>query len=81
MMMNVWQPHVTATEAGLIYCVEPICASMFAAFLPGWISRFANIDYANERLTHHLLIGGTLVTAANVLIQVEAMLRRRKANQ
>ena len=78
-MMNVWQPHVTATEAGLIYCVEPICASMFAAFLPGWISQFANIDYANERLTKHLLIGGALITAANVLIQIEAIVQRRKA--
>lgn len=80
-LMNVWQPHVTATEAGLIYCVEPICASIFAAFLPGWISRFANIDYADERLTRYLLIGGILITAANILIQVEAMLRRRKVNQ
>ena len=79
MMMNVWQPHVSATEAGLIYCVEPICASIFAAFLPGLISQFASIDYANERLTRHLLIGGILVTVANILIQVEAMWRRRKA--
>jgi drug/metabolite transporter (DMT)-like permease len=79
MMMNIWQPHVTATEAGLIYCVEPICASIFAAFLPGWISRFAHIDYANERMTKNLLIGGALITAANVLIQVEAMLQRRRA--
>jgi len=79
MMMNVWQPHVTATEAGLIYCVEPICASVFAAFLPGWISQFAHIDYANERVTKNLLIGGALITAANVLIQIEAVLQRRKA--
>ena len=78
MLMNVWQPHVTATEAGLIYCVEPISASMFAAFLPGCISRFAHIDYANEHLTKNLIVGGGLITAANVLIQVEAMLQRRK---
>jgi drug/metabolite transporter (DMT)-like permease len=80
MMMNVWQPHVTATEAGLIYCVEPVCASVFAAFLPGWISKFANIDYANEHLTSNLIIGGALITAANVLIQLEAMRQRRKAS-
>jgi drug/metabolite transporter (DMT)-like permease len=77
-LMNIWQPHVTATEAGLIYCIEPICASLFAIVLPGWLSRFANIDYANERITFHLLIGGGLVTAANVLIQMEAMRQRRK---
>jgi drug/metabolite transporter (DMT)-like permease len=78
-MMNVWQPHVTATEAGLIYCVEPICASVFAAHLPGWISQFAHIDYPNEHLTKNLIFGGALVTAANVLIQIEAVLQRRKA--
>ncbi len=77
-VMNVWQPHVTATEAGLIYCVEPLCASVFALFLPGWLSRFAQIDYPNEHLTVNLLVGGGLITAANVFIQIEAMLTRRK---
>ncbi|HEY0552593.1 MAG TPA: DMT family transporter [Verrucomicrobiae bacterium] len=79
MLMNIWQPHVTATEAGLIYCIEPICASLFAVVLPGWLSRFADINYANERITMNLLIGGGFVTAANVLIQIEAMRQRRKA--
>jgi len=76
-MMNLWQPHVTATEAGLIYCVEPVCASAFAAFLPGWISKFAHIDYANERITNNLIMGGALITLANVLIQLDAMRQRR----
>jgi drug/metabolite transporter (DMT)-like permease len=77
-LMNVWQPHVTATEAGLIYCIEPICASLFAVVLPGWLSRFADINYANERITFHLLLGGGLVTAANALIQIDSMRQRRK---
>ena len=77
LMMNVWQPHVTATEAGLIYCVEPICASLFAAFLPGWISKYAHVDYANEGMTRSLFVGGTLITLANVLIQLDAMRQRR----
>lgn len=76
-LMNVWQPHVSATEAGLIYCVEPIFASLLAAFLPGWFSRFAGIDYANERLTRELLLGGGLITVANVLIQFESWRQRR----
>ena len=80
-VMNIWQPHVTATEAGLIYCVEPLCASLFAAVLPAWISRFAHINYPNEHVTIHLLIGGGLITAANVLMQIEAMLQRRKAER
>jgi drug/metabolite transporter (DMT)-like permease len=77
-VMNVWQPHVTATEAGLIYCIEPLCASLFALALPGWISGFANINYPNEPVTIHLLVGGGLITAANVLIQIEATLTARR---
>jgi drug/metabolite transporter (DMT)-like permease len=80
-VMNVWQPHVTATEAGLIYCVEPLYASIFALFIPGWLSRFAHIDYANEKVTWHLIVGGGLITAANVLIQIQAMRARRRAER
>ena len=70
LLMNRWQPHVTATQAGLIYCFEPIFASVFALFLPAWFSGWATIDYANEKLTANLLIGGGLITMANVLIQL-----------
>jgi drug/metabolite transporter (DMT)-like permease len=77
-LMNYWQPHVSATEAGLIYCVEPIFTSFFAAFLPGLLSAFAGINYANEHITKNLIIGGGLITFANVLIQVEAWRQRRK---
>jgi drug/metabolite transporter (DMT)-like permease len=72
LMMNYWQPHVEATRAGLIYCAEPIFASLFALFLPQWFSVFAAIQYANETLTTNLLIGGGLITAANVLILFKA---------
>jgi drug/metabolite transporter (DMT)-like permease len=70
LLMNRWQRHVTATQAGLIYCIEPIFASLFALFLPAWLSQWASIGYPNEKLTVHLLIGGGLITAANVLIQL-----------
>ena len=80
-LMNVWQPYVTATEAGLIYCIEPLFASVFALILPRWISRMAAIDYPNERITSHLLIGGGLITAANVLIQIDALRKRRAAER
>ena len=69
MLMNYWQPCVTATEAGLIYCVEPVFASLLALVLPGWFSQWAGIDYANEQITPHLLLGGALITCANVLLQ------------
>ena len=80
-LMNRWQPHVTATEAGLIYCVEPLVTSSVVLFLPGWISQLTGINYANEIVTPHLLIGGGCITLANVLIQIEAMRQRRKLTQ
>jgi len=67
-LMNHWQRRVSATEAGLIYCVEPVFASVMALFLPEIFSRWADIGYANETLTLRLIIGGGLITAANVLI-------------
>src|SRR6266581_1191176 len=69
-LMNHWQPRVTATEAGLIYCAEPLFASVFALFLPGWLAGPARINYANGTLTRNLLVGGGLITLANVLIQI-----------
>ena len=69
LLMNHWQRRVTATEAGLMYCLEPVFASGFALFLPGWFSNWAAVSYANEELTASQLVGGGLITAANVLIQ------------
>jgi drug/metabolite transporter (DMT)-like permease len=78
-LMNRWQRFVTATEAGLIYCVEPVAASLFALFLPGLLSMLAGVNYANEVVTWRLLVGGALITGANVLIQFEAMTHKPKA--
>jgi len=70
LLANHWQRCVTATEAGLMYCLEPVFASAFALFLPAWFSKWAAVPYANEKLTASLLIGGGLITVANVLIQL-----------
>ena len=70
-IMNHWQPRLPATDAGLIYAVEPLFASLFALFLPQCFGAFGGFRYANERLTANLLIGGGLITAANVLIQLK----------
>jgi drug/metabolite transporter (DMT)-like permease len=70
-LMNTWQPKITATEAGLIYCAEPLFGSGMALFLPEIFSRWAGVDYANETTTWTLLIGGSLITLANVLIQLK----------
>jgi drug/metabolite transporter (DMT)-like permease len=68
-MMNRWQKFVTATEAGLIYSIEPVVASLLALFLPVIFSRWAGINYPNEELTARLFIGGGLITGANLLLQ------------
>jgi drug/metabolite transporter (DMT)-like permease len=67
-LMNCWQRRVSATEAGLIYCAEPVFASFMALFLPEMLSRWAGITYANEELSPRLLVGGGLITVANVLL-------------
>lgn len=71
LIMNRFQPRITATEAGLIYCIEPVFGSLIALFLPAILSRWAGIGYLNETATTHLLIGGGLITAANLLIQLK----------
>ncbi len=70
-LMNAWQPRISETEAGLIYCVEPIFGSVMALFLPAWFSVWAGIEYANESATWTLLAGGGLITLANVLLQLK----------
>jgi drug/metabolite transporter (DMT)-like permease len=70
-LMNAWQPKITATEAGLVYCAEPIFGSVFALFLPALFSAWTLITYPNETATWTLLVGGSLITAANVLIQLK----------
>ena len=67
-VMVRWQPKVTATQAGLIYATEPVFTSIWALFLPGWLSSFAGISYPNEILTWQLLAGGTLILIANILL-------------
>ena len=68
-VMNRWQPQVPATDAGLIYAVEPVFASLFALFLPAWFAALGGFHYPNEKFTLTLVLGGGLITAANVLIQ------------
>ena len=68
--MNKWQRFVPATEAAIIYGAEPVFASVLALFLPEIISKFADIHYANERVTWQLVAGGGLVVGANVLLQI-----------
>ncbi len=70
-LMNTWQPKITATEAGLIYCGEPLFTAIMALFLPAMLSVWIGFNYPNETLTWNLLIGGGLITLANVLLQLK----------
>jgi len=69
-LMNYWQPFLTATQAGLLYCLEPVFASLFALCLPAWYSALSGIHYGNEQLGWGFLLGAALITAANVLLQL-----------
>lgn len=69
-LMNRYQPEVSASEAGIIYGAEPLFASLFALFLPGFFAPLAGVAYLNEQLTDRLLVGGGLVITANVLLQL-----------
>jgi drug/metabolite transporter (DMT)-like permease len=70
LLMNHWQPYVDATTAGIVYCAEPLFATVLALFLPQILGRFLGIHYPNETFTSHLLIGGGLITLANILISL-----------
>ena len=68
--MNRWQPHVSATEAGLIYCMEPVFTALYVIFLPALLASWTGVPYANEVLTKTTLLGGGLITLANILLQL-----------
>jgi drug/metabolite transporter (DMT)-like permease len=68
-LMNRWQRHVPAVQAGLIYCLEPVFASGCAIVMPAWLSFWAGVPYENETVGVPMLVGGGLIIAANVIIQ------------
>jgi len=71
-VMNRWQKYISATEAGLIYTIEPVCASVLSLFLPAIFSAWASVNYPNEHFSLRLLVGGGLITVANVILQFSA---------
>src|SRR4051812_50135607 len=64
MMMNYWQPHVTATEAGLLYGIEPVFAGWLGLFLPGFFSAGAGFSFRNGGLPLSLFWGGWFILGA-----------------
>jgi drug/metabolite transporter (DMT)-like permease len=66
-LMNKFQPYLSAVQAAVIYTLEPVFASLWAMFLPTLLAALCAVVYSNEQLSLPLLIGGTLVLIANVL--------------
>jgi drug/metabolite transporter (DMT)-like permease len=71
LLMFFFQRGVGPVTAGIIYSSEPLFASGFAFFIPGLLSWWSGIAYANETLTSSLLIGGGLILAANLVVQLK----------
>jgi len=69
LLMNIWQPRVSATEAGLIYTTEPVFTGIYVLFLPAMLGAFIGGNYPNESISASMFVGGTLIFGANVLMQ------------
>ena len=69
-LMNRCQKYIPASEAALIYTLEPVSTSLFATFLPICLSALVGVEYDNERLSMSLLIGGGLILFANLVMQI-----------
>jgi drug/metabolite transporter (DMT)-like permease len=65
-LMNRYQSTLSASEAGIIYGLEPVFASLFALWLPELMSPPLGIVYGDELLSARLLCGGGLVVAATL---------------
>jgi len=66
-LMNTYQHYVSASQAGIIYTLEPVFASIAAMILPGMLSVAIGVDYANEHLVMPMFIGGGLIIVANLI--------------
>ena len=72
--MNRWQPILSATEAGsLIFTLHRthLPVRFWRFFFPPSFSIWAFINYPNENATWTLVLGGGLITVANILIQLK----------
>jgi len=66
-MMNQYQPAVSASQAAVIYSMEPVFASGWALFLPGWFSLATGLNMGNESLNWNLALGGVMILIANMV--------------
>ena len=69
-LMNRYQKWVSASEAGVVYGMEPLFASLLALFVPELLASSMAIRYPNETLDARLLVGGGLVVFATVALSL-----------
>ncbi len=74
-VMNHWQRFVTATEAGMLYCLGSVFAALAEIAVPGVLSRWTGIDYTNQPVTVTLAVGGAFILGANAILQLVAARR------
>jgi drug/metabolite transporter (DMT)-like permease len=67
--MNTYQPQVSPSRAALIYLLEPVFSSVFSVWL------------GYDQVTVPLLLGGGLILAGNLLVEVPGWLRSRPIAQ
>jgi drug/metabolite transporter (DMT)-like permease len=63
--MNVYQPRVSASRAALIYLLEPVFGAAFS------------VCSGHDQITNHLVLGGVLILAGNLLAESPRWLNRR----
>jgi drug/metabolite transporter (DMT)-like permease len=68
-LMMTLQAHLGATEAAILYSLEPVFTALLA--LSGWVPGI------RERLSPVQLTGGAVIVTALVLAELSPMLRRR----
>lgn len=78
LLMNHWQRHISAVQAGLLYALEPLFTSVVALFLPAVIGNWIGQEVANESLRSSLVGGGLLIMLAVVIVQRSSMIEAQR---
>jgi len=69
-LMITFQRDVSSTEAGILYCSEALFSAASSLFLPGLAAALLAIAYANESPSTAMVVGGGLILAGAVLVQL-----------
>ncbi|MCZ7634738.1 MAG: hypothetical protein M5U12_00885 [Verrucomicrobia bacterium] len=72
---------MSATQAGLIYCAEPVFTSLLVLFLPAGLARLAGVPYENELVTGRLVVGGGADPARQPVARALAAARTERGGE